>query len=247
MPDVYQLAFLSALESESSFQNFKRIKAFTEVLEHISKELGTKYLKNIKDEFSLDRSSILEYTEKNDSIGNAQKEMYNDGIFSSSSSLRYIYHSLLILKYLKSLNKQEIHIVEVGCGYGGLCLAIDHFSKRMNLNIASYSLIDIDVASSLQQKYLSNHKLSFPTHFHSANNYGKDVPKTDLFLISNYCFSELDMGHQKGYLEHLFPKCSHGFILWNSIDYYDIGKPVTIFPENPQTDLLNWKNKEVYF
>ena len=76
------------------------------------------------------------------------------------------------------------------------------------------------------------------------------MSSSNLFLISNYSFSEIESEHQKGYIKYLFPKVSHGFIIWNHIALYDFGFKVTIEDEYPLTSnnpnpLLN--NKYVYF
>ncbi len=247
MYNKYQETIQKCIENKDLFNNFKNIHDYVEILEHVSFQLGIQYLVNIWNDFHLDTPTVKEFCDKNDKIGNPVVFEYGPELTCSPTSLRYIYHALLILNHIKSLNLENVNLVEVGCGYGGLCLAIDHFSKSMGVRIKSYSLIDLEEASALQKKYLSHHTLDFECFYYKSNNYGEEVSNENTFLISNYCFSEIDLSHQKKYLDVLFPKCSHGFITWNLIDYYDIGKKVTIEDERPQTDMSKKANKFVKF
>jgi hypothetical protein len=102
----------------------------------------------------------------------------------------------------------------------------------------------LDAPSHLQQKYLEKFQLDTPIFFHKASLFGEDFSGQDYFLISNYCFSEIAHEYQVRYLETLFPKCPHGFLTWNHIDIYDIGKKMTVEDEYP---LTGSKNKYVRF
>jgi hypothetical protein len=135
-------------------------------------------------------------------------------------------------------------MVEVGGGYGGLFLALQYFAQKEGVEITNYSLIDLKEAVELQKKYLSKHTVTIPLSFHDASTFGKDVEGNDLFFISNYSFSEISVILQQRYIEHLLPKCSHGFLTWNMIDLYDFGKNVTYTEEIPQT---GYTNKFVFF
>jgi 16S rRNA A1518/A1519 N6-dimethyltransferase RsmA/KsgA/DIM1 with predicted DNA glycosylase/AP lyase activity len=164
-----------------------------------------------------------------------------------------VLHSLLILKHIKATGLSKI--VEVGCGYGGLFLAINHFSKILNIKISDYYFIDLPEITGLIDKYVNLHKdilhINFSTH--SAYNYGLDVNNTNLFFISNYCFTEIDNLHQINYVANLFPKISNGFIIWQTVcvpinKVSMIGKETTaIVEEYPQTANPIDKNYYVYF
>ena len=110
-------------------------------------------------------------------------------------------------------------------------------------------MIDLDEPSALQMKYMSNQNVPFPVSYHRASTYGKDIEGSDNFFLSSYCFSEIEPPNQQGYLRVLFPKCSHGFILWNHCNVYDIGKEITVEPEVPLTCDPNSTNLNyhVYF
>jgi hypothetical protein len=248
--------------SSNEFNNFKTNKQYNGILEHVSFEQGNEYIsliqKTISEDFSeITFENINEYLLLNDKYGSPlqKKFMYNEKqILCSPTSLRYVLHALLILKYLKytSLTK----IVEVGCGYGGLFLAINHFSKILDIKIENYYFVDLPEITKLIAKYLSMHteNIFINYYIHSAYDYGKDIKDENLFFISNYCFTEIDPEHRLKYIDNLFPKIKNGFIIWQTIfnvkiqNVNIIGKEVTkIVEEYPQTAPNDNKNYYVYF
>jgi hypothetical protein len=203
-----------------------------------------------------DRSLKLELILK---TGEPEKHTFTfpDGssINCSPTSIRYAYHSLIILNYYK-LKCNGTSIVEVGCGYGGLFLGICHFAKIMNITIDHYYFIDLPEICNLIQNYVSLHtdsaNISYSVHL--AYNYGTEIERANLFLISNYCFTEIEKEHRDKYIEILFPKVANGFITWQTItglpiqQTYIIKKVIDkIDEENPQTANERYKNYFVYF
>jgi hypothetical protein len=232
-----------ALTNDDLFQRFKRDSLYREILEHVTPEQGAYYLRYCWEFFSLDLSEILRFTTLNDRQGEPLSFTYGP-ITCSPSSLRYIFQSHLILQHMKSLGLSEVSIVELGCGYGGLLLAVATYAEKFGIKIREYSCVDLDGILNLQERYVSAQSLSFPVRFLSAATFGKDVEGSDLFFISCYCFSEISSEFQTKYCETLLPKCSHGFLAWNMIDLYDFGKTITVQDEIP---LTGPKNKFVYF
>ena len=215
------------------------------VLEHVGQGWGIRYLDIIFEEFSqLNFDDVRLFVEINDRIGGPNKfdlysSKYNLIVHGSPTSLRYIYHAMLILTHYQDISTHTSHghdaMVEVGCGYGGLFLALNYFSKFFNVQIPSYHLIDLPEACELIRYYLDQHQatISIPYHIHSASDYGKDVvpaapfvvePSSEtvqnlpgyLFFISNYCLTELDEIHRQQYRKHLLPKARHGFVIWQT-------------------------------
>ena len=78
-----------------------------------------------------------------------------------------------------------------------------------------------------------------------ASTFGKNIDKNNMFLISNYCFSEVSSEYQKEYITHLFPKVVHGFMAWNCIELYNFGFNIRVEEERPNTG--GKYNKYVYF
>lgn len=260
MYDSYRHCVKDCLSSNDF--NFKNNTAYNCILEHVSAEQGESYIvfitKFVNETFSeITFKDINDYLVLNDTFGCPVKHNFiynNTPICCSPSSLRYVLHALLILKHIKEtgLNK----IVEVGCGYGGLFLAINHFSKILNIKISDYYFIDLPEITGLIEKYINLHKDILHINFsiHSAYNYGIDIDNTNLFFISNYCFTEIDNLHRINYIAHLFPKISNGFIIWQTIFGVPInntnvlGKNInSIVEEYPQTANQIYKNYYVYF
>lgn len=228
--------FLTSCLTNKLLLDFKRDIRYNQILEHTSIDQGLQYL-NLIHKTSIRQDEIKGFCTLNDSFGNPVK--HNFGIVTCSpSSLRYIYHAHLILSHFKTFNI-PINIVEIGGGYGGLYLAICFFAKKYDIIIQSYTIIDLPVVSKFQELYLSNFSLEIPVEFVDSTTYGSTLSKPDLFLISNYCFSEIAMEHQKKYIDKLFSKISHGFLAWNTISVYDFGFKYTEEPENPRTGIYN--------
>jgi len=213
------------------------------MLEHVSPDLGMKYLQLIQTNTTITEDQIQQFCSMNDMIGNPNKVNY--GTFTCSpTSLRYIWFSHKILSHFKTFNKDSYSVVEIGGGYGGLCLALNFFSSHYSVKLSDYTIVDLHWPSKLQNLYLSNFSLSFPVGFHTANTYGEHINTKDAMLLSTYSFSEIDDVHQKQYISKLFPKISHGFIAWNHIPIYNFGFTIT---EEEETPLTGGYNKFIFF
>jgi len=231
--------FVKKILLKNDISNFKNHNDYRYMLEHVSFEEGLQYYNFIISKFNLTNDEIYSFCIKNDSIGNPIKFNYSFGN-ASPTSLRYILHSLLILEYIQSLELNNLDIIELGGGYGGLCLCMYHFASKFNLTF-NYNIIDLKYAGELQLKYLEKHSVTA----NCLEPYGESLEGNNYFLISNYCFAEIDITSQKTYIELLFPKVQHGFITWNEyLDPYDFGFKCKIIDEFPQTGV---KNKYIYF
>lgn len=251
MDSVYieYTAFVNDIISRNDLSNFKNDSRYKVILEHVTPIIGEQLYNAAITEFNVSEDDARQYVLANDMYGNPSKSMIK-GIHASPSSFRYIYHSLLALKHISSLNfNQPIDIVEIGGGYGGLCLAVSYFAKLYNIEINTYHLIDIDPIHRLQQEYLNKHlplKNINNIAIYNADNYGKDVSSNErpLYLISNYAFAEINEFYQNKYLEFLFPKVTNGFILWNNSVKCNINREYTQERERPN-DIFN--NGFIYF
>jgi len=242
-----------------STSKFKSDYAYNSILEHVSFEQGKEYLILIENEFDyISPEHIDNFVKINDNYGFPTSYIfeYKNGktINCSPSSLRYIYHSLMILEYFKKTELSSI--VEIGCGYGGLFLAICYFSNLLNIKINNYHIIDFPEACTLIDNYLklNNNYININYFLHSCNEYGKSVIDNNLFLISNYCFSEISDEHRSNYISEIFNKVKNGFILWQTIFGLGINKLniiknpiVNIIEEKPQTASNENKNYFIYF
>ena len=243
MYDNYITHVKQVIKSKN-LNDFKCNQSYREVLEHVDHNYGINYYNAIKKHTNLNDSDIIGFCEMNDRIGNTVK--YSFGSFSASpTSLRYIYHAHLILTHFKALSSEPIDIVEVGGGYGGLCLCINYFSKVYDVKINSYTIVDLPDANELQNLYLKNFNLSYPVIFSPSNFFGSNIEKDNLFLISNYCFSELPEEYRNQYIYNLFPKVVNGFMAWNMIPVYNFGFNIIKNVEEIHTPV--GYNRYIYF
>lgn len=241
-------AYVGTIVETRDLSKFKRRPSYTYMLEHVSPDLGQQYFTLLKTVFNLSNVAIYSFCVRNDRIGSPMLVSY-EGLVVSPSSLRYICHAMLALAQCKRVGNLTPSIVELGCGYGGLAVAIAHYAPMFGITVQSYAMIDLDEPSALQMEYMSNQLVPFPVSYHRASTYGKDIEGSDNFFLSSYCFSEIEPPNQQEYLRVLFPKCSHGFILWNCCKIFDIGKEITVEPEVPLTCDPNSTNLNyhVYF
>jgi hypothetical protein len=241
--------------------SFKTDSAYCGILEHVSYELGMQYISLIDREYKhVSYDELYQYVTINDRIGNPEKKIFTfkeKPIMCSPSSLRYAYHALCILEHYRQTTCKNI--VEVGCGYGGLCLAINYFSKPNDID--TYNIIDLPGACNLIRQYLNIHKEMIHTNmiYHASHTYGCNITDKNLFFISNYCYTELAEVHNANYSSTLLPKCDNGFLVWQNggnHGAYPIeqaskisGKQLVYVEERPQTDsgVGIYKNYFVYF
>jgi mRNA-degrading endonuclease HigB of HigAB toxin-antitoxin module len=232
---------------EDRYVGFKNTEAYTYMLEHVTENLGGQYLRLIFSEFEVSEEDVVNYITTNDSFGNPIKSTYitPDGntIACSPNSLRYAYQALVILKYYRSSECENM--VELGCGYGGLFMAIDYFANILNINIVKYHMVDVPEPNNLINFYLNLHKdtVKLSYELHEAANYGTTVPSGKLFFISNYCYTEIDTIHKERYYSNLIKRTDNGFIIWQSstfdIEYmnqmFKDPSNVQVVVERPQT------------
>jgi hypothetical protein len=251
--------FIDDISSQDiSRSDFKSNERYNYILEHVSKDIGNEYLQCIEKEFpEIKLQNIIEFLKINDAFGVPLKEkmnIYGITVDCSPTSTRYVYHALIILKYLSTTSCKKV--VEVGCGYGGLYLAICHFSKILKIEIDEYHFIDFPEVGRLIDKYMILNKDTscIPYKIHDSSMYGEDIKETDLFFISNYCFTEIDITDREKYIQKLLNKTSSGFILWQTvfdrihIENINFCKEIkSIEEERPQTARIDYKNYFVYF
>ena len=239
--------------SSQNLSTFKSNPTYNAVLEHVDEKGGAEYYNLLVNRSMYTREDIRTFCTMNDRLGSPLRYAYGDGLVCSPTSLRYLWHAHLILSWFKSFDKFSYDIVEIGGGYGGLCAAICLFAKKYNIAVPSYTIIDLPHVGDLQNIYLSdvqkkdslfnNTQLSFV----DAYTYGAGIQKDNLYLISNYCFSEIPLQYQQLYRNILFPKVKHGFMAWNMIPVYHFGFAMREEEETPNTGNVNSVNKFVYF
>lgn len=260
--DQYHNVVKHITSSCDGMKDFKNHPHINDIFEHLSEHFGHEYHSLLRQQTTLSEQQIRDYCTKNDLIGGGKKYPYGHQWVTSPTNFRYLYHAHLILSHLRQMSSPlhdedwvEQSVVEVGCGYGGLCIAILELAPHYRVKIPYYHLVDLPAISELQRQYHArlSEQIRFCTDtmitYHSAFEYGKDIPdKNGLFFISNYCFSEIAAEHQVHYRTHLLtkPYVSHGFMTWNHIPLYDFGYSSSLRSE-PESPLTGKDNVYVYF
>lgn len=227
------------------YMYFKRDISYNAILEHVSIVLGYDYLRYIQNEFNdlytINKEYLIKLAIDNDKYGRPNKNEFYDFTNCSATNLRYIYHSFLILDYMKKNNLNNVNIIEIGGGYGGLCYYIHNMAHLYNISISSYVIFDLVEACQLQKKYLSLFNININTGDINTTEDYINLNKNS-FLISNYAFSEISMEYQNLYKTRILDNyIDYGFLVWNSYDKYNFieNKDIKYEIERPQTGTIN--------
>ena len=202
--EAYNSIVRNAVNDDAIFAVFKRQKDYTKILEHVSYELGEKYLQIIKRD-NPDLIKKMDKFKKNDLFGNPDVYYY-EGIGNiSPTTVRYIKVLSDILKMDIDLSGKDI--VEIGPGYGGQCLILSIYFK-----FKSYLIIDIPGPLALAKKYLKLHNVK--------NVFYKEMDQLQehanyYFSLSNYAFSECNKSIQDTYIKRIFDNSEHGYVTMN--------------------------------
>ena len=117
-----------------------------------------------------------------------------------------------VLKDLKAFfgRLSGLNIAEIGVGYGGQCRVLCAFYQPK-----SYTLIDIQPALALTQRFLDHFALNTTAIYKTMN----ELKSTDYdLIISNYAFTELPRKIQEIYLEKVILRSKRGYITYNDIN-----------------------------
>ena len=196
-----------ASENEEVFSRFKISGEYTTILSHVDKQKGSLYLRQIEihyPELLKDNRYLI-----NDKLGgdefdrSSRKFKENFGRGYSRHSQEYISADPSTFRYLKQVGDilsicNPTSVVEIGGGYGGLLLLLSQYC-----DINSYYDYDHPDVIKLVKKYLGNYNIS-------VDDEVKD--KYDL-VISAFAWDELDVNVRKWYINNVFTKGEHGYIV----------------------------------
>jgi len=199
------------LELSVNSMNFKRLEAYRTVVLLFEKkdvqDIKANYYHMFK---KCDVKRLKNLCRVADSIGKPLKILTFLGQ-TDPANIKYIFHALSILEYLKRLKRDNVNIIEIGGGYGGLAFFLSSLARDMGVNINSYTIFDLKPACSLQKIVLDNLEIDITTkHVDDQLSLHENS-----FLISNYGYSELNEKHKKDYIAKVFPYISNGFLTWN--------------------------------
>lgn len=199
-----------AARNPEVFINFKRNQDYLPILECVPEDEGQVYLDIIKERYGYLLKDI-ELFKENDNIGNPTRYTYAETGMISPTTLRYIKVLGDLISNFKDLN--DLNIVEIGPGYGGLCNIISKY-----FNFKSYTIFDLVPCVELAKKYLTKCVIQ------NVQGYTLDeAPKNKKYdlVISNYAYSELTPEYRKKYIKEVISKSRRGYFQINPIDDKD--------------------------
>lgn len=213
----YPLVCYLASKYDAVFEKFKRNRIYRQILEHLSEQQGSEYLKVI-DEYGILTSKDWQNFAKNDLYGGPIQFTYNihgQKLALSSTTIRY---AKVLCDILSMYDTGSIKsVAEIGIGYGGQCRLI-----RTKLPEAMYTLFDLPEVIGLAEKYLSNYQECRENIRYADGGHIYFHDDYDL-VISNYAFTELQRPVQDMYLEKVILKSKRGYITYNPLSHDDIG------------------------
>jgi len=235
--NIYNIICKLAAEDTKFFNKFKSCEQYREILEHVSRDLGSSYFKELlKDEWIMKRLELI----LQDGPGLPFKYTYRGIGRVSPTNLRYA-------KVVSDLHQvfgelENFRIVEIGVGYGGQCVGISKVFK-----VASYVMYDLASTLKLAQRYISEMSPNMPIRL---GDYTNLIAESFDLVISNYAFSELQRELQEEYFSKIISVSSRGFITYNDIspesfnyiNFKEFAERIPgseIFLENPTTNEEN--------
>jgi len=253
MVDKYLAGCLAASSYDSIFKNFKKQDSYGYILEHVPPDLGTLYLRNIE---TNNPALLHEFTKFtiNDKLGNPYlgkfkfSKIENLQLQTSPTTTRYVKVLSDLITLYGSLD--NLNIVEIGAGYGGLALVISqHF------NVKNYYDIDLFEPGRLADRYcrkehkINNFHVLTPEQLDELENVEIDL------VISNYAFSECNYETQDIYIDKILSKAKRGYITHNNseerrnrtksiIEAYDGFKVFDVDLCKKEHPIFTWGNSE---
>lgn len=210
----YAQSCFDCASDESKFKNFKKDSGYRTIVEGAPKLFFDYYVEAIKSHENYKTfKDNLEKFRVNDTIGNPDTYVDPEIGEFSGSTLKFAFNAIDILEFIKTQgNESEIkNIVEIGGGYGGLCLILSRL-----VDWDQYTLIDLPETCLLVDKYLSN--------FPDIKDKVKTIPcdrvdkenfsKIDLAIAIN-SLSECDLETQLNYFDKIISKSKFSYIVRN--------------------------------
>ena len=205
----YVEACIDAIDDDN-FSNFKKDSRYRYILEGGTKETFDYFLNKIK---TLPNSDLffnnLAVFRKNDLYGNPDLYVEDEIGEFSLTTLKYAYNALEIIDFVKNSSPKKI--VEIGGGYGGLCIVLSGL-----LDFESYTLIDLPETCKLIDKYISNYE-NLNTKVKTLSCFDIDdfdFEGTDLTIAIN-SLSECNLDSQIKYFNNVISKSKYSYVIRN--------------------------------
>ena len=200
----YELTIDKLLKNEFSFDRFRRIFGFCEIVENVTYSQGFLYISRIN--HLAHGKSIPRIGDLNDNVGNPIRYNYPGFGRISPTTLRYISVALEIQNIFGPNLSGDF--VEIGGGYGGQVSVLKDLFR-----INNYGVYDLPNVQTLIRSYLKS--INKDVHVQYLNLENDENREWDL-AISNYAFSELPKNLQVTYIDKVLSNSRRGYLIMNS-------------------------------
>jgi hypothetical protein len=182
-------------------------------MDHVSPEEAEGYWSQIRD-VEFDAADLQPICTECDRDGGLVPSTWSDGLVSSGTTLKHVWHSLFILDRIQVVE----HVVEVGGGYGGFAKAFLLCAQLCNRPVSSYTIVELPAMRALSERYLSPYRSVL--RYGDPALGGADVPNQSLF-VSFDGVSEFAPTERIRYLDNLLPKAKSACLLWGCTEIPD--------------------------
>lgn len=201
----YNDALKRGVTDDATFKRFRRETGVREIIEGLPDVVGhgyhAKLISQVGDEFIRTNWNRIV---RNDAVGDPMLVELPPHGKAASTTMRYAWNVVDMDKH--GVKLEDVDIVEVGGGYGGLCRMIHEFHKPR-----SYTIVDLPEALALAKRYLAEFNIK-PTLVSCYEYMQRPI---DTF-ISNYALTELTKDVQGGYVNKLMTHAVCGYVTYNS-------------------------------
>ncbi len=241
----YLEAVREALEQPPHAWTFKSDKRYREVLEHTPTLFAQAMLEWSQAALpGLSMDYVKGLCHLNDSLGKPEQVPIRGLGTYSTSNMKYLCHAIKVWQHIDSLGMEQVHIYEIGAGYGGLALWVDGLRPYFRTEHVTYTSFDLPDVAQLQNRYAEALDVSLYARDQAWVS-THDAPDSR-FCISIYAFSEFDQLTRDWYVDRVMRHCRHGLIIWNfaenqcmGLDGRLFGGPVYKFVDWPITRVLD--------
>ena len=210
----YANACLKASEDDTLFTRFKQDEGYRPILEGGPRLFFDTYLEDIREHNNSDTFfNNLEKFRINDSIGEPDLFEADDIGKFSGTTIKFSHNAIDILEFIKDhSNIQDIkNIVEIGGGYGGLCLILSGF-----MDFDTYTHVDIPEACKLVERYTSEFpQLKGKVKTIPCNEVTSDTFENLDLTIGINSINECTRETQLGYFNNIVSKSKLTYIIRN--------------------------------
>jgi putative sugar O-methyltransferase len=238
----YTSACLEAVEYDNEFSNFRKNEKYRTILEGAPKLFSDYYVQKINSHLKKNLFySNLEKFKENDKIGNP--DLYDESEIGliSPSTLKFAFNAIDIVCFLEQQSQPLSlkNIIEIGGGYGGLCLLLSNL-----IEFESYTLIDLPEACKLAQKYISNFEhLKDKVNFVPCDKLSSIKKKDFDLVIAVNSLSECNLETQLDYFDKFVSKSNFSYIVRNPDTQERFEHHVKTIDSLPENFLVDDTNK----